>query len=88
VAGVTGYGGCMRWIAPLLFVIAAAFVWRHNAESLGSSILYVPGIALFDAEADLVEKGDLSVRLLAAVGGALLVWEIWRSVRTREWFED
>jgi hypothetical protein len=78
----------MRWVAPLLFIVAAAYIWRHNAESLGSSFLFVPGIALFDPEADLLEKGDMSVRLLAAVGGLLLTWEIWRSVRTREWFED
>ena len=78
----------MRWVAPLLFIVAAAYIWRHNAESLVASLMFVPGIDLFDPEADVLEKGEMSVRLLAAVGGLLLTWEIWRSVRTREWFED
>jgi len=77
----------MRWIAPLVFIVAAAYVWRHNAETY-DSFLVVPGVGLLLPEAEAVKQGELSVRLLSGFGGLLLAFEVWRTARSGAWFEE
>jgi hypothetical protein len=72
----------VRWIPPFLFVIAAAWVWRHNVES-AEHFIVLPGVGLFVGPEDPVRQGELSVRVLSGLGGVLLLLELWRSFRAR-----
>jgi hypothetical protein len=67
----------VRWIPPFLFIVAAAWVWRHNAEST-EQFLVLPGMGFFVGADDPVRQGDLSVRVLSGFGGILLLVELWR----------
>lgn len=70
----------MRWLPPLLFIVAAAWLWRHNANTLDSFIV-VPGAALLAGDDNPVAQGEMSVRLLAGLGGVLLCVELVRELR-------
>ena len=66
----------MRYVTPLFFFAAAAFVWHHNTDSSGSYLL-VPFVNLIPGlENDVPAQGQMSWKILAGLGGLLLAWTV------------
>lgn len=63
-----------RFLAPLLFLAAAGYVWWFN-QNHTDRILLLPFIPLVkpSLEGDLRAQGELTAELLAGVGLVLLV---------------
>ena len=57
----------MRWITPIVLVVATGAIWQYNATH-GSSQLVFPGAWMLPgAEHDLVAQGEWSWRVVAFV---------------------
>lgn len=71
----------MRYVVPILFFAAAGFVWHYNSTH-DSSWLLVPFLDLVPSLAgDLDGQAEWTWRILAGLGGVLLLWTIGQDVR-------
>lgn len=74
----------MKFLTPILFFAAAAYVHWHNTTQTGSVLMF-PFIATIypPAEGDPHEMGSASVVLLVALGAVTLLWSATAKLRYR-----
>lgn len=73
----------MRFVTPILFLLAAGWVWSHN-QTATDSVVTLP--FLDSLTADVHQQGQLTVYICLAIGGWLLLWQgiaVLRSDRDR-----
>jgi len=71
----------VRYVVPILFFAAAGFVWHYNSTHDSSWVL-VPFLDLVPALADdLDAQAEWTWRILAGIGGVMLLWTIVQDVR-------
>ena len=72
-----------RYATSILFIAAGLFILWHNA-TYADRVLLIPGVdMLWKAAAnDPQEQGKISAIIFMSLGGAGLLWAIWKTIST------
>lgn len=64
----------LRYIGPLILFGAAAYVWHYNTSNNGSTVMLLPFLDLLPGfEGDIMRQADWSWKILAGIGGIVLL---------------